>query len=59
MATKEMPALLDINSEMDMLIEGIDDYLESDIRSLTKQPVKCIFLALPYRATLTATRVNG
>ena len=32
MATKEIPAQLEINSEIEMLKEGIDDYLESDIR---------------------------
>jgi len=29
--TEEMPAPLDINSEMDILKEGLTDYLESDI----------------------------
>jgi hypothetical protein len=32
MATKEVPAQLEINSEIEMFKEGIDDYLESDIR---------------------------
>jgi hypothetical protein len=31
MDTEEMPAPLDINSETDILKEGLTDYLESDI----------------------------
>lgn len=33
MTAKEMPSQLGINSEMDMHIEGVDDYLENDLWS--------------------------
>jgi len=36
MTAKELPAKIGINSEMDRHIEGIDDYLESDIWSFDK-----------------------
>jgi len=33
MTAKEMPSQLGVNSEMDMHIEGVDDYLENDLWS--------------------------
>ncbi|MCL4429694.1 MAG: hypothetical protein M1167_02970, partial [Chloroflexi bacterium] len=33
MTAKEMPSQFGINSEMDMHIEGVDDYFESDLWS--------------------------
>lgn len=33
MTAKEMPSQLGINSEMDMHIEGVDDYVENDLWS--------------------------
>jgi hypothetical protein len=36
MTAKEMPAKLGVNSEMDIHIEGVDDYFESDIWSFDK-----------------------
>ncbi len=36
MTAKEMPSQLGINSEMDMHIEGVDDYVENDLWSLDR-----------------------
>lgn len=59
MTAKELPSQLGINSEIDLHIEGVDDYVENDPWSFDKATVKCIFSALPSRATLTNMQVNG
>ncbi len=51
MTAKEMPAQLGVNSEMDMHIEGLDDYFESDLWSFDQATAKFIFSALPLKAT--------
>ena len=45
MTAKEMPSQRGISSEMEMKIEGVDDYLENDLWSFDQASSKCIFSA--------------
>ncbi len=43
MTAYEMTSQLGVDLEMDLYIEGLDDYYESDIRSFDQAQARCIF----------------